>query len=106
MKPATRTLPHKVYRCFDADGRLIYVGMTSLAIEQRFRVHRAKNPQVATDTARVEIAHYRSRSEAAEAESRAIDTERPLYNIRRGAPWEPTKDDLRAAADMVFGSRS
>lgn len=69
MKPATRTLPHKVYRCFDADDRLIYVGMTSLPLERRFRVHRAKNPRVAAETTRVEVANYPSRSAAAEAES-------------------------------------
>lgn len=103
MKTSTRTVAHKVYRCYDEADRLIYVGMTSLPLARRFDVHEHKNPRVSADTVRVESTDYPDRISAAEAEGRAIDTERPLYNIRRGAAWEPTEDELREAASLVFG---
>lgn len=101
MKTSTRFAAHVVYRCYDADGRLIYVGMTSLPLDRRFDVHEVKNPAVASDTARVVVTDYPDRASAAEAESRAIDTEHPAYNIRRGADYEPTTDELADALGRI-----
>lgn len=104
MKAATRTAAHIVYRCYDADERLIYVGMTSLPLSRRFKAHEIKNPAVVADAARVVVTDYPDRAAAAEAESRAIDAENPAYNIRRGAAYEPSADELRSAAMAIPGA--
>lgn len=97
MKDSTRTKRHLVYRCYDAADRLVYVGMTSLPMRQRMSMHRIKNAAVTERTTRIDTTVYADRASAAEAESRAIDAESPLLNVRRGAAYEADWDDLAAA---------
>lgn len=82
-----------VYRLFDVDDQLLYVGVTE-NLRQRWTAHAAKPwwPQVA----RQFVTPYESRSKALADELRAIRTERPLYN-QAGTPehtrgrtdWQP-----------------
>jgi GIY-YIG catalytic domain-containing protein len=76
-----------VYRFFDVDGDLLYVGITGRG-KKRTSQHAADKrwwPQVASAT----FSHYPSRAAAADAEAKAIRDEHPLYNIARGRrPWE------------------
>jgi len=77
----TRTIeaPVALYRFFDADGALLYVGITA-NLGDRFRAHRAQQPwwpSVASRT--VEL--HEDRWAAAAAEIHAIRTERPAHNI-------------------------
>lgn len=74
---------HWVYRMFDADGRLLYVGMTSNP-HARIKVWRSTGradghwfPQV--ESIRWEF--FDSKPGAAAAERQAISTEAPLHNI-------------------------
>lgn len=101
MKPSTRDQRHVVYRCYDADDRLVYVGMTSLPLHRRMNVHDVKNPAVTATSVRVECSDYPDRFSASLAESRAIDTEGPLLNIRRGAAYDHGWDELAAAVNSL-----
>lgn len=71
-----------VYRIYDADGRLLYVGMSINAV-QRLAAHRYQQewwPRVA----RVDIEHFVGRKAAARAEALAIETEAPEFNVNPG----------------------
>jgi hypothetical protein len=75
---ATETKPTALYRHFDSDGRLLYVGISLSAII-RLAEHRA-SPWF-DDIARVEIERHPTRKAALAAERKAIRDERPLHNI-------------------------
>lgn len=74
-----------LYRHYDAEGRLLYVGM-SVNPMRRLHVHSGVSPWF-PQIARVEMQWFDSSAEAEAAETAAIRTERPLFNIadRRGA---------------------
>lgn len=80
---------HFVYRCYDAQGLLLYVGCTVDLATRRIGHTRQSwwFPQV--DSYRV-IA-FSNRRRALAAEARAIATERPLWNVRlqKFATWSP-----------------
>lgn len=80
-----------VYRFYDADGRLLYVGRTGKLVE-RMAQHRRKQPWFA-DIATTTLVLCSSYTAAIAAEAHAIKTENPLYNA-----------DLSAAA--VRGHRT
>lgn len=68
-----------VYRLFDRQGRLIYVGAT-VDPETRISVHRQTTwwgPQIH----RIKIKVYPNRQQANDAEKEAIRTEHPRWNI-------------------------
>lgn len=72
---------HYVYRIYDADRRLIYVGCTG-NLSQRLAVHRYGysawwNSQAVKTVAKV----FRTKREALDAEQVAIRSERPRWNI-------------------------
>jgi hypothetical protein len=72
--------PTALYRFFDADGRLLYVGIT-FAIRQRWYAHAQEKtwwPQVAHK----QVEWLPNRYRAAKAEIAAIKAERPLYNVQ------------------------
>jgi transcriptional regulator with XRE-family HTH domain/predicted GIY-YIG superfamily endonuclease len=73
-----------LYRFFDADGTLLYVGITN-DTGARWKQH-SKNaewwPQVAANT----VEWHPTRMEAADAESCAIKEERPIHNLN-GVRW-------------------
>jgi predicted GIY-YIG superfamily endonuclease len=71
-----------VYRMRDAEGILLYAGMTT-NLPQRLTSHRYTQgwwPQVAC----VEVQHFDSRCEASREEGRAIAEEHPLHNRQPG----------------------
>lgn len=70
---------HHLYRFFDRNERLLYIGITS-SPKDRFRQHAESKswwPQVATR----QITFYPTRADLAAAEIAAIKRERPMYNI-------------------------
>lgn len=72
----------QLYRLYDADGELLYIGISYSAII-RFAQHRDRQPWI-DDVCRIEIeAHDVSRAEIEEMEAEAIRTENPRYNIVR-----------------------
>lgn len=83
---------HAVYRMFDAQGRLLYIGRTKDP-GQRFADHSMKRwfPLVATIT----LEWFPSLTAADLAERQAIQEENPWYNIAETARtrWPPTSLD-------------
>ncbi len=86
-----------LYRHYDADGTLLYVGI-ALSPIARLCEHRdgsAWYDRIAT----VKIARYPSREDALAAESEAIRTERPLHNVvGNDAPMIPANVRPRPSA--------
>ena len=87
MKVAAPTQPHYLYRCYDAAGRLLYIGCTSEP-RRRLAAHRAgrghgASPWLGVCMARHEIDAdvYAGRDAGREAEAEAIRTEQPLFNL-------------------------
>lgn len=74
------TYPTTLYRLYDAEGRLLYVGC-SINWMSRLMHHKVvKAREWWTDIARAELTRYDSRTEAMEAEFAAIRDEDPLHN--------------------------
>lgn len=107
--------PAQLYRHFDAEGNLLYVG-TSLSAVYRLAQHRSRTPWYSA-IARVTIQNCESLSAARAAECRAIVAERPRHNITFNNP-EPrdagdrlvveqadTIRDLRARLDASEDER-
>jgi hypothetical protein len=67
--------PTQLYRHYDADGALLYVGI-SLYTVKRLIEHRERSPWF-TSIARITVETFPSRDAALAAESAAIRTERP-----------------------------
>lgn len=81
MSPAQRRRQRTaLYRFFDAEGRLLYVG---IAVD--FEVRREQHQKKAKwwpDQVRYEVEWLPDRASALAAELRAIQTEGPLHNVR------------------------
>lgn len=73
-----------LYRFYDGAGSLLYVGIAGNP-GRRFEQH-AKTKHWWTDVASSKIVHYSTRDEALIAETAAIQTEQPAYNIVKGDP--------------------
>lgn len=72
----------QLYRLYDADGRLLYIGISYSAIA-RFAQHKDRQPWIG-DVCRIEIeTHDISRTEIEQMEADAIRSENPLHNIVR-----------------------
>jgi len=74
-----------VYRCYDADEVLLYVGVSGDVCE-RLAQHRRASTWF-KDTARTVLKVYPRRLDASRAELAAIRSERPLHNIRHAPGW-------------------
>ncbi len=80
-----------LYRFFDADGALLYVGITH-DIEQRWAAHERDKPwwpQVAERP----VEWFESRRLALQAELKAIREEAPVHNVT-GKSWAETRREL------------
>lgn len=67
-----------VYRHYDADGALLYVGLSRNPLK-RWGQHKALALWF-YDISRIEIQWFDSREEASDAEIRAVKSERPIFN--------------------------
>lgn len=83
--------PTALYRFFDADGALLYVGITA-DLEQRWTKHQSEKPWW-PDVAEKTVAWHDDRPSALAAELEAIKTEAPRYNVA-GSPWVPGPREL------------
>jgi len=81
-----------LYRHFDAEGNLLYVGISLNAIN-RLSQHKQASGWF-DDIARVDIKTLPSRKEALDAETKAIQTEAPKYNKQKRTP--PPKPHVKA----------
>lgn len=105
MNKSIRFDTHVLYRFFDADGLLLYVGITNDPLV-RFRAHgtdKSWYPRAVTAT----LTHFDSREELASAEWMAIQAEKPKYNRTHAAM--PLTDKIgvkvnNSPAVSVFGA--
>lgn len=85
-KKATRSLAHisernaQLYRHFDDTGRLLYVGISITALKRTMQ-HRGKSHWF-REVCTITIEHFATRAQAEAAEIVAIQTEKPLHNLR------------------------
>jgi excinuclease UvrABC nuclease subunit len=86
----TPNVPTSVYRYYDRDGMLIYVGITSRGARRNYEHNRSKDwwPYVA----RQEVDHYETRDQALKRERSLIIRHRPPFNRQHN----PDADALRA----------
>ena len=82
----------ELYRHFDAEGTLLYVGV-SLSAVHRLGQHKDHSHWFKT-IARVEVERFETREQALQAERRAILAENPRHNLKR-----PTRQERAAAAE-------
>ena len=69
---------HHLYRHFDKDGALLYIGISFSAVV-RLAQHK-EHAHWFDKIAKVEVLNYATKQDALEAERHAIETEKPLYN--------------------------
>lgn len=81
--PGTAQTPTFLYRFFDQESRLLYVGIT-YHLEGRFDVHRYQKPW--DQIARIQVEQFPTRQAAVAAEQEAIRSEGPKWNILHTAP--------------------
>lgn len=73
-------MTHTLYRFYDAEDRLLYVGL-SVNPGRRLEKHRGTQPWW-SDVARIEMEQHLDMQTLRAAEREAIETERPLYNVK------------------------
>ena len=80
----------ELYRHFDSNGVLLYVGISASAIK-RFKDHK-NGSHWSSRVASITIERYETRQEAEQAETNAIVLEKPLHNkSKRGIKPEKLK---------------
>lgn len=102
MTSTLTSQPTSLYRLFDAEGSLLYVGIT-VHFLQRVQQHSVGQTWW-EEVARIEVEHFADRLAAGAAEIHAINTESPRYNIkdvkiprtRRDASADPVVRDVHA----------
>ena len=87
-----------LYRFYAADDALLYVGITN-RLSRRWEDHAKQKPW--WPLVDHQTVHWQPTREAAEAaETNAIATERPVYNIK-GSPWEACIIDDGASFHVI-----
>jgi predicted GIY-YIG superfamily endonuclease len=71
--------PHVLYRFYTKTGQLLYVGIT-MNPPQRFKSHQ-NGKEWWSEVSGITVEHYESRLELQSAERRAIQVEKPRYNV-------------------------
>jgi predicted GIY-YIG superfamily endonuclease len=111
------TRPTTLYRLFNAENELLYVGISASAIS-RFQQHQVEKDWWTSITATV-LEHFDTRTQALAAEQMAIQTEGPKFNVhhnrnRSGGSCSargrsitvPVDDDIHAAFVAEAARRS
>lgn len=101
----------ELYRQFSATGELLYVGISNNTIH-RFRGH-LRYSSWADEVVRIEIQRFATREGALTAETAAILSEKPRYNVKHTpaakvvhAPGKPTHIDGLVSAIARAGSQT
>ena len=78
-KPVPKSGRTTLYRLFNAEGDLLYVGITSEGLTRLNQHQREKHWFY--EVAEAKLEHFTSRDVALRAEARAISREHPRYNL-------------------------
>lgn len=70
-----------VYRCYDADGELLYVGSTIAGVSTRLAGHKKAAWFPLMDPTKTRLERFDHELQARAAELRAIRTEHPQFNV-------------------------
>lgn len=100
MRPPDKGRPHILYRLRDAQGRLLYVGIT-WNLKVRMQGHARYGAAWFGAVASTETEEYPTREAARKAELVAIETERPAINFMDAAEhaeWKANGLPLRRCA--------
>lgn len=89
---------HAIYRMFDGNGQLLYIGRTADA-GRRFGEHASKRWFPLVDT--IKLQWFPTESDAAHAERLAIRTERPRYNVQENRTLRPIRVKPSGVLDPV-----
>ena len=89
--------PTALYRFFDSDNRLLYVG---ISFQLGMRMSRHRNSRRWREIARIELTWHENRTAAAAAEDAAIKTESPLWNVC-GTPKHGRPHKFLAVVDIL-----
>jgi len=84
---------HCVYRHYDAEDQLLYVGR-SVNLHSRTKTH-GRNSHWWLEVVKITVEHYDTLAEAERAEGNAIFHEKPLHNKMRNL-WQPTDEEAEA----------
>lgn len=87
----------QLYRHFDADGRLLYIGKSISAV-MRLSGHRSASSWYG-EISRVEIENFESVADLSAAEVVAIRQEQPIYNIVHN---KPPRSEMRSVTVWVW----
>lgn len=79
-----------LYRYFDKDGRLLYVGVTTGHLERMLQHSLASLWW--TDAVSCTLVHFTDEAEMREAERVAIETERPIHNRTFSVDWHSPEE--------------
>ncbi|MEU8334716.1 GIY-YIG nuclease family protein [Micromonospora tulbaghiae] len=85
----SRRAQTSLYRLFDADRRLLYIGIT-LNIGSRWKTHSGQKPDWSL-VAHAEVEHLPTREAALAAERAAIQAEKPAWNVIHNRDPKPLK---------------
>jgi predicted GIY-YIG superfamily endonuclease len=94
------TVTH-LYRLFDKEDRLLYVGI-SKKVFNRINEH-MNEKSWASEIAREEVTRFANRGEAMDAEIEAIKKEQPLYNIQHQDRSQKSETKLKKSDDLWAG---
>jgi predicted GIY-YIG superfamily endonuclease len=83
---------HVVYLAYDADGQLLYAGMSG-SLPVRMRDHRVAHDWW-KQVARIELEHFSTRAEALAREAQLIGRLRPPRNRMVGHGWSPWDEEI------------
>lgn len=98
--------PHYLYRLFDADGSLIYVGITGRP-DVRLSAHRRGSPWwPLIDETRTTITEHESLAAARRAEVVAIAWELPRMNTSPGGDGRDPRDLTQDRAERLLNSQA
>ncbi len=93
--------PHVLYRFYDANDALLYVGITCNPT-RRMEKHRGEKPWW-TQVARISLEQYGDRQSVLAAERAAIGAERPLHNIRMNGSGSTQPTAVSAPGSLPCG---
>lgn len=100
LEPSNQTL----YRFFNAQHELLYVGITNNPFN-RFSGH-ASDKNWFNELAYATFTHYPNRLEVDNAETRAIVTEKPKYNKAKNPDFESSADHYRKIKGSLLNSKT